>query len=296
MGFSTRNFVAFIALIMLMILGLCLSILFYSPSKIDLQKDAMHIEGKISSLIFNENNVQFSLNDSFAEAFSKVLSKDDLKKLQAKINKNTAVKVYYSRTRSVNNMLPIIQLEKAEEILIAKNLIERENTRTRIFTISMGLIGLFFCSVLLFGKLQLARIKNRKNHNDGIAFPALFSKKNMAMASYTEPFLIADKRIAKKVYQNSQFIDSNGKRHFVAQVIEDSKLLLLPSLQKIGMMVKFKPIYEKSSEQVSFEELKTIIENELSRNRRERHGKTKEEYAQAIREAKDIKDLIMVLH
>jgi len=296
MGFSTKNFVAFISLVMLMIISLCLSIVFYSPTKIDLQNNAKQIEGKITSLIFNETNVQFTLDDNFAEAFSKTLSNEDLQKLQAKINKGSDVKVYYKPVISENSMLPIIQLEKAKEILVSKNLIEQENTRTRNFTLGLGTIGLFFCSVLLFGKLQLAKILKREDPHDGIAFPALFVKKNMAMACYTEAYLMADRRLGKQVYQNSEFIDSNGKRHFVDRAIEDSKLLLLPSLQKIGAMVKYKPIYKKSPEPISFEELKAIVENELSDNRKERHGKIKEEYTQAIREAKDIKDLIMVLH
>lgn len=296
MDFSTRNFIAFIIFIMLLLFGLCLSILINTPSKIDLHIDAKHSAGKISSLIFNENDIQFSLDDDFSKAFYKALSKKALHSLQTQIDKNAEVNVYYNQDRQEEHLLHIVQLEKDDEVLISKNLIEQKNSHTRMFTMIFGVLGLTICCLLLFGKFQIASILQRKNPNDGISFPALFLKKNMAAACYTDPFLIADRRLAKQVYQNCQFIDAKGKRHYVKSVHEDSKLLLLSSMQKIGAMMKFKPSYEKPSEQVSFEELKGIIEIELKKYRGERHGKTKEEYALAIRNAKDYRDLIMILN
>lgn len=97
-------------------------------------------------------------------------------------------------------------------------------------------------------------------------FPVLlFEKNDKKMYGYNYPYLWGDKRLTNTSFKNMECIDSNGDIFLIKKVEKASGILFFESIINLGLVVKYKPIYEEKGH-ISLVELKERVYNHVKKH------------------------------
>ncbi len=128
-------------------------------------------------------------------------------------------------------------------------------------------------------------------------FPILVidKKNNLIVLDYK--FLMGDVRLINQAFCNVEIVDSIGNLYKIKNVIKGSRINLIESIKKVGLMVRLKPILENDVEQITLIQLQDKIFEYVSSNPK------KWEYLDNIKNLKKIiystknyEELIRIFH
>ncbi len=90
-------------------------------------------------------------------------------------------------------------------------------------------------------------------------FPILVidKKNNLIVLDYK--FLMGDVRLINQAFCNVEIVDSIGNLYKIKNVIKGSRINLIESIKKVGLMVRLKPILENDVEQITLIQLQDKI-------------------------------------